>query len=397
MVLIPSQMGRHNKRALLDHLRRAGTASRAELAKSLGLSQPTAGKIADELIELGVFEEVEEPVLDGVNARVGRPARMIRLIQSRARFIGLQLGVENTSLTLLPLAAGDEKKCDVQFKTPDNLKDWLRGLQKAAAQISQKSLWGILISAPGLVDERTGDVLYSPNLHWMEKNNFISLVQNIWRAPAILIQEERALALGHHAANPEDKDFFLVDFAEGVGGAVMIDGKLYSHPLPLSGELGHTPVVGNDRRCGCGAVGCLETLTSKRGLLKSFAAASPKSSRTWEAFSKSIESRGVAPWLGETLDATAAVIAGVLNVLGIRTVVITGTMAELPSEVFSRLSAAIVKGALWARFGDVKVCQAPRRRNTGLIAAGIDRLVIPMDDSNGKIFTNQNSKNRFNS
>ena len=60
MVIIPSKMGRHNKRAVLDRLLRLGTASRAELAKSLGLSQPTAGKIADELLELGVFEETDE-------------------------------------------------------------------------------------------------------------------------------------------------------------------------------------------------------------------------------------------------------------------------------------------------------------------------------------------------
>ena len=47
MVVIPSEMGRLNKRALLDRLQALGTASRVSLAKSLGLSQPTAGKIVD--------------------------------------------------------------------------------------------------------------------------------------------------------------------------------------------------------------------------------------------------------------------------------------------------------------------------------------------------------------
>src|SRR5579864_4287570 len=112
MVIIPSKMGRHNKRALLDRLLRLGTASRADLAKSLGLSQPTTGKIADELLELGVFEETEEdaseaPPAPGPNRRMGRPARMLRLTQSRALFLGLHLGLEKTSLAPLPLSVND--------------------------------------------------------------------------------------------------------------------------------------------------------------------------------------------------------------------------------------------------------------------------------------------------
>ncbi len=383
-------MGRHNKRALLEHLRRAGTASRADLAKSLGLSQPTVGKIADELLNLGVFEEAEVgkvlagkrengdlPAMYGLGSRLGRPARMLRLNRSAPRFLGLQLGVETTRLTLLSLGATGHEECAVKFKTPGDAKGWLHELRQSARHIPQKSFWGILASVPGLVDERDGRILYSPNLHWTEKAAMVSLIQQIWTAPVVLIQEERALALGQYAVEPDEGNFLLADFAEGVGGAIMIGGKLYSHPLPISGELGHTPVVGNDRRCGCGAVGCLETLTSYRGLLKSFAAASPKSPRTWKAFSESIAAKGISPWLARTLDAAAAVIAGALNVLGVRTVVITGTMAELPPIVFSRLSDAIVKGVLWGRFGDVQVRTAPRRRNIGLVAAGLERLIVP--------------------
>jgi len=60
MGLIPSKMGRINKRALLARLQRIGQATRADLAKSLGLSQPTAGRIANKVLHLGVLEEVDE-------------------------------------------------------------------------------------------------------------------------------------------------------------------------------------------------------------------------------------------------------------------------------------------------------------------------------------------------
>jgi N-acetylglucosamine repressor len=386
MIVVPSRMGRLNKRALLNCLQTMRTASRADLAKSLGLSQPTAGKIADELLELGVFEEVE---VEGGHSRkhshhgpkLGRPARMLRLTESKPRFLGIQLGVARTNLARLSLSVKDENEFAVDFKTPNTAKEWVQQLRKAAKEIPQKSFWGVLVSVPGIVDERKGQVLYSPNLHWTEGANIAALVREVWRSPVMLIQEQRALALGHHSTDPAGEDFLLVDFGDGVGGAVMTSGKLYGYPPPAGGELGHTPIVGNDRRCGCGAIGCLETLTSYHGLLTSFAAASPKAPHTWEALSNSITEQGMVPWLAKTLDTAAAVIAGALNVLGVRRVVITGALVELPDEVFSALSNAIARGILWARFGQVKIEKAPRRRNAGLVAAGIDRLVVPMGDS----------------
>src|SRR3990172_4766328 len=101
MVVIPAKMGHINKRFLLSRLQRLGVASRAELAKSLGMSQPTAGKIADELLKLGVLEEIEagpsekrtESRGDYARTRLGRPGRMLRLHRSQPRFLGIQLGV----------------------------------------------------------------------------------------------------------------------------------------------------------------------------------------------------------------------------------------------------------------------------------------------------------------
>jgi len=114
------------------------------------------------------------------------------------------------------------------------------------------------------------------------------------------MQEERALALGHQAVHPGSDGFLLVDFGEGVGGTIVIGGKLYTNPLPLSGELGHTPAPGNKRPCGCGAVGCLETLISTRGLLQSFAensAVKEVKETTWSALAQQIADNGPASWL----------------------------------------------------------------------------------------------------
>ncbi len=204
-----------------------------------------------------------------------------------------------------------------------------------------------------------------------------AIVGRIWRVPVLLVQEERALALGHHLANPDCDNFLLVEFGEGVGGSIIVEGRPLFNPLPISGEIGHTPVPGNVRPCGCGAVGCMETLISLRGLLESFAAAAPGAGRSWSALHDYVLQNGVKPWLAQALDPAAAAIAGTLNVLGLRRVVITGSLTELPPAVMQYLSHAVQNGAMWARFGSVECLAAPRRRSAGMVAVGIDRLVVP--------------------
>lgn len=377
-------MGRLNKRALLDRLHRLGTASRADLAKSLGMSQPTAGKIADELLRAGVLEEADlAPPRTAVNgakaaARLGRPGRMLRLDRSRPRFMAIQLGVTETRLAALPVGADAEDCWSVRLETPGSAEQWVSELRRVAGQLPQKKFWGVLVSVPGLVDEQEGKVLFSPNLHWTEKADLRQLVGRVWKGPVALVQEERALALGHQYLTPESDDFLLVDFGDGVGGAVIVAGKLHANPLPISGELGHTPVLGNSRRCGCGATGCVETLVSTRGLLESFAETHAKSPKSWAALGASIAEHGIEPWLAAALEAAAVAIAGALNVIGLRHVVITGSLTQLPPAVMDYLKQAIERGAMWARFGRVEVEAAPRRRAAGLVAVGIDRLVLPM-------------------
>jgi predicted NBD/HSP70 family sugar kinase len=200
-----------------------------------------------------------------------------------------------------------------------------------------------------------------------------------------LVQEERALALGHHLANPECEDFLLVDFGEGVGGAIIVGGRPLANPLPISGEIGHTPVLGNQRRCGCGATGCMETLVSLRGLLESFGAAQRGKKSSWADLREYVSCNGIPAWLAQSLDAAAVSIAGALNVLGLRRVVITGSLTELPSTVLTHLSQAIQNGSMWAKFGTVDCVAATRRRTAGLVAIGIDRLIVP--DTNEHDFT----------
>jgi predicted NBD/HSP70 family sugar kinase len=387
MVLIPSTVGRINKRALLGHLQRIGQASRADLAKSLGLSQPTTGKIADELLRLGVLEEVEEvvtalPLLTRAgNARgkIGRPGRILRLNRTQPRFLAIQLDVSETNLAALPVGVEPEDHWTFQTETPSSADAWVRQLKAVAENIPPHDYWGVLVSVPGIVDELRARVLFSPNLHWTEAVELPALIQQVWQVPVELVQEERALALGQLSADDKEEDFLLVDFGEGVGGAAIVSGRLYTSTLPLSGELGHTPVLRNRRKCGCGAVGCIETLVSKRGLIQSYASAHHGARPAWESLQEAVAAHGIPQWLTRTLDATGDVIAGALNVTGLRRLILTGIPTEPASSAVKYLCKAIMRGAMWARFGELSIETAPRRRAAGLVAVGIDRLALPME------------------
>ena len=375
-------MGQLNRRALLRQLQKLGVASRAELAKALGMSQPTAGKIVDELIAAGVLEETIIPESDGAEAGLrGRPGRKLQLNQSRSRLLAIQVGLLETTVARMSLGVPAADQWHFTFALAKNEADpartWEKSLRAAAKEIGGRDFLGVLVSVPGIVDEETNRILFSPNIHWTEKADLAKIVRRVWNLPVLLVQEERALALGHHLAHPECEDFLLVDFGEGVGGAIIVGGRPLANPLPISGEIGHTPVLGNPRQCGCGAVGCMETLVSLRGLLESFATATRGKKNSWAQLREHILEKGIEPWLAQSLDAAATAIAGALNVIGLRRAVITGSLTELPPAVLAHLARAVQNGSMWAKFGSVECAAAPRRRTAGLIAVGIDRMIVP--------------------
>jgi len=374
----PATMRRANERVLLERLARMRIASRADLAKAAGLSQPTAGKIIDRFLRLGLLREHQpgkgpRPPAGRARQRTGRPGRMIEFDGRTPRFLGVHLDVRETALAPLPVCPFAEVEWPVRFPTPDSPAEWRERLRQHKPR-RLKGLWAVAVSAPGIVDERSGRVLFSPNLHWTERVNLIELLRSVWDLPVVLVQEIRALALGHLNAEPATEDFLLVDFGEGLGAAMVLNGRLYSGPLPLSGELGHTPVPGNPRPCGCGGTGCLETLVSRRGLLESMASSGGPAG-SWAEFVAAVR-RGAPPsWLLASMEAAGAVIAGALNVLGLRKAVVTGHLNDLPTAACETLAEAIRRGAMWARFGEILCELAPRRRGAGLIAACMDRLL----------------------
>jgi predicted NBD/HSP70 family sugar kinase len=373
MPAVPSSLRARNQAQVLETLLGLGAASRAELAKATGMSQPTAGKIADELLSAEVLEEVSAVARNG---SVGRPGKKLQLERSTPRFVLIELGVERTQLALAPVAPAEDEHWDLEFQTPPSQALWLKALRQHGKRLGVSAPWGVLMTVPGMIDERGSSILLCPNLHWAEGNELAARVREVFGAPPILLQEIEALALGELLREPSKPDFLLVDVGDGVGGAVLIGGRPFRGPLPVHGEIGHTPIPGNDRPCGCGGRGCLETLIAAPGLLKSFRSASGRKAATLDELGQSLAQGKLPRWLSDALDATAMCIAAAMNLYGLPRVVLTGLFGELGQQARAELVEAITRSALWSRFATVSVEFAPRLRARGLGLSAFQRLVL---------------------
>ncbi|MBI5864620.1 MAG: ROK family protein [Planctomycetes bacterium] len=326
------------------------------------------------LLGAGVVERIAGgPTRPG--PMLGRPAEYFGLARRRPRHVVVELGVNKTQVAALPVAGpvGDIRTAG--FSTTQNLDEFERRLTNGVATLNIARPLAVLVSVPGIVDESERRVLYSPNLHWTEGTRLFEAIARAIDAPLVVVQEIRALALGY-LVHAEPRDSFLwVDIGDGVGGALVIDGRLQSGTLPFACEIGHTPVSGNRRACGCGGVGCLETLLGRKGLLRS-AQRNGRKSRGWGRLVSELAGKPLPAWLRATLAEAGRVIAGAINTAGVSKVVVSGDLLERSPEVIEHLAKSINALALWGRFGSVRVESAPRERLLGLARAALDRVVL---------------------
>jgi len=118
---------------------------------------------------------------------------------------------------------------------------------------------------PGLVDRRAGVTLFLPNLPTKWRGvPAAELLSARAQCPVHLLNDVRLATLGEltFGRGTEVKDMAFFSLGTGIGGGVVLDGKLRLGPLGAAGELGHQTIIPDGPMCGCGNRGCLETLAS---------------------------------------------------------------------------------------------------------------------------------------
>lgn len=143
-----------------------------------------------------------------------------------------------------------------------------RALDQAGVAVS--SLTAVGIGAPGLVNPDTGMVLTSPHLPAWRNVRLRDMVQERMGREVFLINDANAAALGelHSGAARGVRNFIYITLSTGIGGGIVIDGKLYSGTIGAAGEVGHMTIDHQGPVCACGNRGCWETLASGTALAR---------------------------------------------------------------------------------------------------------------------------------
>jgi glucokinase len=184
--------------------------------------------------------------------------------------IGIDLGGTNARLALV---AGGEIVASARFPTEaqagpadllSRLAEAARGLAGRAEDLGHR-VAGLGVACPGVLDRAAGTVRFSPNLPgWRD----IPLVGDLAKLTGLAVAMENdanLYALGEHrfGAGRGHEDLACLTLDTGVGGGLIVGGRLVVGPLGCGGEVGHTLVEPEGRHCGCGSRGCLEAYASR--------------------------------------------------------------------------------------------------------------------------------------
>jgi glucokinase len=122
---------------------------------------------------------------------------------------------------------------------------------------------GVGVGAPGPLDTKRGIVLLTPNLGWVNMP-LRQIIHDRLGLPAALDNDANCAVLGEWwvGAARGARHPIGITIGTGIGGGLVLDGRLYHGASDVAGEIGHTTIDTEGRRCKCGNYGCLEAYAS---------------------------------------------------------------------------------------------------------------------------------------
>ena len=189
-------------------------------------------------------------------------------------YLGIDLGGTNIAVGLV-----DEKgKILHQDSTPtlatrpaeEIVKDICDTCKKVVADAGYTldDVESIGMGCPGTVDNASGVIAYSNNLPFIQFP-MREMIQSHINKPVNLENDANAAAFGEYIINGNGaKNFVFITLGTGIGGGVIIDGKIYRGFNCAGAELGHTTIIMDGEQCSCGKKGCWEAYASVTALIR---------------------------------------------------------------------------------------------------------------------------------
>jgi glucokinase len=138
-----------------------------------------------------------------------------------------------------------------------------RAIEATRREVPGAEILGVGVGAPGPLDTKHGIVLLTPNLGWVNMP-LRQIIHDRLNLPAALDNDANCAVLGEWwvGAARGARHAIGITIGTGIGGGLILDGKLYHGASDVAGEIGHTTIDTEGRRCKCGNYGCLEAYAS---------------------------------------------------------------------------------------------------------------------------------------
>jgi predicted NBD/HSP70 family sugar kinase len=341
---LPEHARSHNRALVLQTLYRAGSLSRADLARVTGLTRVTISDLVAALISEDLIIELgQRTQVDGHGARPGKPATLLDINRTGFQILGLDLSdhaVLNGAVLDLDGHILERRQVPLENAVGQVVVDKVIALTHELIAAADAPILGIGVGSPGVVD-LGGTVLSAPNLGWSDVP-LQTLLEDVTGLPVVVANDANAAVLAEHSFGGALSDTMLVKVGHGVGAGLLLGGTPLFGSRFAAGEIGHV-VVGTDggEPCACGKVGCLETWLAIPRLEAALAAAADDAGRD-----------RILRAAGERL---AIALAPVVGALDLAEVVLSGPAEQLDGP-FTEAAIETLRNRTMAEFhGDLTV------------------------------------------
>jgi glucokinase-like ROK family protein len=259
-----------NTSRILECLRMRGPLSRAGLSAVTGLNRSTVSSVINDLLQENYVREIGL-----APSERGRPGMLLELSPDGGCAVGVEIGVDFICVAATDFVAQVLWQRQI-LSDPGAPQD---AIVERAARLVGEALdagraralrpLGIGLGVPGLVDIQQGNLVFAPNLRWRDVP-LRRIFAERFELPIFVENEANAAALGEYYFGVARDVGSLVYLSAGVGlgGGIVVNGKLFRGSGGYAGEFGHMTVDPNGELCGCGKRGCWETVVGPRAIVR---------------------------------------------------------------------------------------------------------------------------------
>ncbi|WP_086786234.1 ROK family protein [Streptomyces caniscabiei] len=380
----------------LVHTGRAPT--RAVLTAELGVTRATAGAVAAELEALGLIRVDAHP--GAAAGSQGRPSHRLDVAEEGPVALAAQVHSDGWRAALVGLGGrivATTPACEIVDADPAKV---LGSVVDAGAELLARTgrrCVGSGLAVPSAVAEPAGLALNPLHLAWPAGAPVREIFAERVRAagiagPAFAANDVNlaALAEHRHGAGRGSRDLLCVATGHrGVGGALVLDGRLHMGSSGLALEVGHLTVNPEGRPCHCGSRGCLDVEADPRAFLTAVGRDPGHEGSLLQQANELIRTRyddpGVRTAAEAIIDRLGLGLAGLVNILNPDRIILGGMHRALLDADPDRLRAVVADRSLWGRHSGVAPILACTLDHNSLVGAAELAWQPVLDDPLGAL------------